>query len=631
MAGKFRCILLLIAGLFVSSLSYAENTEIPSYEEGISLFDVEATLQPDGVLDIKENIHFQARNQQIKHGFYRDLPRLWMQPDGDAALLNYHIVGVTRDGIPEPWHLDWHIGLMSIVVGDKQRFLPQGDYHYQIHYQVKNAFLREGDSDLLIWNVTGNHWPFEIYKTRFSLQFSNIAGNPFSEIDLFTGEEGDTYRNGRILEDGRIESRDPFYREDFTVLYCWPHALLSNASAPQTTNIFSHLLLPSTSSLLIWFPCLFLVCGWLYLWKRRPQFTPVDVIETDVIPPDYTPGMLRLDAKLVYDDKGFCADIVNLIVKGKIHLEDQSDKNQQILIRVNEGATRNNAVLLPAEQLLLEALFRKGDKVVLMGRRNRVLRRAFLRMQKFYLPRKKSSFYRSDTFLQWGGLAILAVILYGNLSPVGWAGMSLVGDMFIMICWIIPFLFCSLELLFARDDDKPCVNRVIITLFLPLICSGVAFYSLYINVGDVFFYWYMPAGYFTAVCLTGYLTGMGYIFLPKFTQTGQQRYAHGEAIVNYLARKEAATHSGRRRKGETRKLDYALLGWAISANLGREWALRIAPSLSSAIRAPEIARNGVLFSLQTHLSCGANTSLLGRSYSGGGAGGGAGGGGGGGW
>ena len=160
MAGKFRCILLLIAGLFVSSLSYAENTEIPSYEEGISLFDVEATLQPDGVLDIKENIHFQARNQQIKHGFYRDLPRLWMQPDGDAALLNYHIVGVTRDGIPEPLHLDWHIGLMSIVVGDKQRFLPQGDYHYQIHYQVKNAFLREGDSDLLIWNVTGNRLKF---------------------------------------------------------------------------------------------------------------------------------------------------------------------------------------------------------------------------------------------------------------------------------------------------------------------------------------------------------------------------------------------------------------------------------------------------------------------------------------
>ena len=43
-------------------------------------------------------------------------------------------------------------------------------------------------------------------------------------------------------------------------------------------------------------------------------------------------------------------------MKGKIHLEDHYDKNQQILIRVNEGATRNNAVLLPAEQLLVLSL-----------------------------------------------------------------------------------------------------------------------------------------------------------------------------------------------------------------------------------------------------------------------------------
>ena len=127
--------------------------------------------------------------------------------------------------------------------------------------------------------------------------------------------------------------------------------------------------------------------------------------------------------------------------------------------------------------------------------------------------------------------------------------MSLVGDMFIMICWLLPFLFCSLELLFVRDDDKPCVNRVIITLFLPLICSGVAFYSLYINVGDVFFYWYMPAGYFSAVFLTGYLTGMGYIFLPKFTQTGQQRYAHGEAIVRVKRQQHTVGGGGKGKHG----------------------------------------------------------------------------------
>ncbi len=113
----------------------------------------------------------------------------------------------------------------------------------------------------------------------------------------------------------------------------------------------------------------------------------------------------------------------------------------------------------------------------------------------------------------------------------------------------------------------------------------------------------MPAGYFSAVFLTGYLTGMGYIFLPKFTQTGQQRYAHGEAIVNYLARKEAATHSGRRRKGNTETgLRFVRLG-----GLGKPWqrmGSTYHPITHSGCPRPEIARSGVLFSLQMHLSLG---------------------------
>lgn len=59
-----------------------------------------------------------------------------------------------------------------------------------------------------------------------------------------------------------------------------------------------------------------------------------------------------------------------------------------------------------------------------------------------------------------------------------------------------------------------------------------------------------------------------------------------------------------------------------TANLGREWAARITPSLAATERAPEITRSGVLCSLQMHLSCGVYTSLLGRRYSGTGAGGG---------
>ena len=57
-------------------------------------------------------------------------------------------------------------------------------------------------------------------------------------------------------------------------------------------------------------------------------------------------------------------------------------------------------------------------------------------------------------------------------------------------------------------------------------------------------------------------------------------------IVNYLARKEAATHSGRRRKGETRKLDYALQGCGLGKTLGDTGSTHC-PITFSAIRAPD--------------------------------------------
>lgn len=68
MAGIYRCILLLIVGLF-SSLSYPKNTEILFYEEGISLFDVEATLQPDGGSTSKKIFIFRREISRLSTDF----------------------------------------------------------------------------------------------------------------------------------------------------------------------------------------------------------------------------------------------------------------------------------------------------------------------------------------------------------------------------------------------------------------------------------------------------------------------------------------------------------------------------------------------------------------------------------
>lgn len=110
--------------------------------------------------------------------------------------------------------------------------------------------------------------------------------------------------------------------------------------------------------------------------------------------------MLHLNTKLIYNNKNFYTNIINLIIKKKIHLKNQSNKNQQILIHINKNTTKNNTILLPTKQLLLKTLFHKNNKIILTKKHNKILHKTFLQIQKFYLPHKKSSFYQSNTFLQ---------------------------------------------------------------------------------------------------------------------------------------------------------------------------------------------------------------------------------------
>ncbi len=86
-------------------------------------------------------------------------------------------------------------------------------------------------------------------------------------------------------------------------------------------------------------------------------------------------------------------------------------------------------------------------------------------------------------------------------------------------------------------------------------------------------------------------------FSAKVYPTGQQRYAHGEAIVNYLARKERQHTVGGGGKGKHGNwITHCRLG-----GLGKPWqrmGRTYHPIITAAVSAPEIARSGVLFSLQ---------------------------------
>lgn len=55
-----------------------------------------------------------------------------------------------------------------------------------------------GDDDVLIWNVAGDSWAFNIFQVRFAFQLADIPGNPFRQVDcalfrLTCGADADVY------------------------------------------------------------------------------------------------------------------------------------------------------------------------------------------------------------------------------------------------------------------------------------------------------------------------------------------------------------------------------------------------------------------------------------------------------
>ncbi len=142
---------------------------------------------------------------------------------------------------------------------------------------------------------------------------------------------------------------------------------------------------------------------WMVIsWKRRPQFTPVDVIETDVIP-----QITRPECYVSMRSWFMTIKVLRRYRKSDCERKNSSGrslcKNQQILIRVNEGATRNNAVYCPQSSYYWKRYFVKAIRSF-YGETQQSLTQGIFTDAEILSPRKKSSFYRPDAFLQWGGM-----------------------------------------------------------------------------------------------------------------------------------------------------------------------------------------------------------------------------------
>ena len=71
-------------------------------QERILAYDSEIAVAADGSLDVTERITVRAEGNQIRRGIYRDFPTRYRDRYGNRVVVDFEMLGVTRDGQPEP-------------------------------------------------------------------------------------------------------------------------------------------------------------------------------------------------------------------------------------------------------------------------------------------------------------------------------------------------------------------------------------------------------------------------------------------------------------------------------------------------------------------------------------------------
>ena len=131
-------------------------------DERILRFKSDIEVHADATMTVTETIVVRAAGDQIKRGIYREFPTSYVDRFGNTVRIGFHVLSVTRNGRPEPYHIRDASNGKRVYIGDKDVFLQPGRYSYTLTYTTDQQIGFFEDFDELYWNVTGNGWTFPI-------------------------------------------------------------------------------------------------------------------------------------------------------------------------------------------------------------------------------------------------------------------------------------------------------------------------------------------------------------------------------------------------------------------------------------------------------------------------------------
>ena len=641
----------------------ANARRIPAYEHILS-FDSRASFNPDGSMEMQENIKVLSLGNEIRRGIFRTLPLTWNRQDGKIFSVDYAIKSVSRDGVAESYSLDRATKTLTVRIGSAERILKPGIYQYEIRYQVRNHFSRFPDWDELYWNVTGNDWNWPIRRASFHLQLPEAADNLNAEgkdtrlrsIDVYTGRLGAKENNAVILPDGSIQTSRPLATgEGLTVVYTWPRTILSNAAAPEAVLPFVHLLMPTLKTSVIWLPLLLLI-GYYGLWWRKNVIAKglkmPPVVPQFSLPATMSPGYLRFITRRKYDDVAFSSDLLDLVAKRAVTITSKKTTAKSIWSSssideqwLSRSPDDRNRPLNATDKQLLSTLFSGKRKNINLSTPHQQM---MINARKWL--EKRCEEQKPQLCQSWGKpfrrciyIALLVPIVCCVWFSPAAALLTIPGLLFMTVG--VSLVLFSLNFL-----HHPIIA---VRSWGPIpILMALVFGPFALTAGSLFLFGMipitqLPAGYVGALLTAMVLCAVIGWKTPRYTQRGLNDLAVAKGLMRYIKTAEEPRYQALYPPDQRVAHFESLLPVALALGVGKTWANTFARYLESTGAMSEVFEkadweNVNHFCRGCHSAASAkpdrsSTGSSGSGYSGSGSsgrgssGGGSGGGGGGGW
>ncbi|GEM_PF-5736922 len=610
-------------------------------EEAIRRFDVELQMQKGGKLLVTERIDAYSEGSYIRHGIYRDL---LLAPSGSFSnsLLKIHVLGVTRNGAPEPYFVSRRYRRLRLYLGSRDVYLEPGLHRYVLKYLVSGAMRRRKNKGELLWNLTGNEWRFPIYSLGLRVGLPPRLSAQDVKARVYYGPLGARRRSplaatGNSLRLSLSEPLPP--GSGATLQMQWPLALYRPPPPPPSPLALFSLL----GTFLL---ALFYFLGWLHT-GRDPVVGPV--IPRFSPPEGVSAPLARYLVRNVSDTRSVSSAIFQLAQQGYLRIIPEKPPVLQ------PGNSPAAAQLAPELSSLYQALMTKVGGLRLDSNHAAALQGAKTALALRLNQRGREYLHGNSGPPLLGTFATAAIAALLLLKVFGGGFSTLVFTAIISFFYTVSAATMLEKAALLLEEYRlipglaPLAKLLGAALLLVVIIVPPLFAGLFIAISA-------GAMVGLAVALAHLLNVFALYLMPSYTKKGALIRNHLLGLMRYLAVSDAAELKRLGAPPDSSSRLARLIPYAIALGLETRFGKRLEDYLK---QHPQEAGNVILWSgprsfsgtnsfdsasldqlggLTNEISNSIRTALArasagsGGGFSGGGfSGGGAGGGGGGGW